>query len=203
VESTSIGDVRSPAPATTSILKNLPPDFYPTAHKHLDACFAEAMQVLEDDRIIDPIPEGLDELERVARLSKVIMRWASGWGGVAYWPISLDHSFTYAQQEGRQDQWQEQLLNHASMGRRLLAQLYTMGGCLPKEPYKVRELWRIQVGLVEMLVMGITIINTRCSVLPHYWKVKLLPPVPYSDDSAGERSDEHDTIEDDEDEDMY
>jgi hypothetical protein len=52
-----------------------------------------------------------------------------------------------------------------------------MGGYLPKERYKVRELWQLQVELVEMLVMGITIINTRCSVLPHYWKVELL----YSD----------------------
>ncbi|KAF8232952.1 hypothetical protein L208DRAFT_1210806, partial [Tricholoma matsutake] len=86
-------------------------------------------------------------------------------GGIAYWVISLDHSFACAKEEGCQDQWQEQLLRHASMGQRLLAQLYDMGEHLPKEPYKVRELWRLQVQLAEVLVMGITIINTRCSVL--------------------------------------
>jgi len=75
----------------------------------------------------------------VACLSRVILWWASGWGGVSYWLISLDRSFIHAKEEGRQDQWQEQLLSHASMGQRLLAQLYVMGRRLPKEPYKVRE----------------------------------------------------------------
>ena len=148
------------------------------------------MQVIQDDRIIEPIPEGTEELDRVGQLSKVIMRWASGWGGVAYWSISLDESFTRAFEEGRQDQWQEQLLDHASKGRRLLSQLYSMGGQLPREPYKVRELCRLQVELVEILVMGITIINTRCSVFPHYWKVKWLPPPPYSDGSNNNSSDD-------------
>ena len=58
-----------------------------------------------------------------------------------------------------------------------------MGGRLPKEPYKVRELWRIQVELVEILVMGIMIINTWCSVLSHLWQVRWLPPAAYSDES--------------------
>ena len=144
------------------------------------------MQVIQDDRIIDPIPKDLTEIERVGRLGRTVMRWASGWGGVAYWPVTLDDSYTRAHSEGRQDKWQEDLLHHAAIGRRLLAQLYSMGGRLPRERYKTRELWRCQVELVEMLVMGITIINTRCSVLPHYWHVKLMPPVPYSDESASD-----------------
>ena len=65
-----------------------------------------------------------------------------------------------------------------------------MGGQLLREPYKVRELWRLQVELVEILVMGITIINTCCSIFPHYWKVKWLPPAPYSDSSNNNSSDD-------------
>jgi hypothetical protein len=42
-------------------------------------------------------------------------------GGVAYWLISLDHSFMHAHKEGQQDKWQEQLLEHTSMGWCLLA----------------------------------------------------------------------------------
>ena len=91
-------------------------DFSLHGHKHLEACFGEAMQVIQDDRIIDPVPEGMEEINRVGQLSKVIMKWASGWGGVAYWPISLDDSFTRALEEGRQDRWQEELLSHASTG---------------------------------------------------------------------------------------
>ena len=67
------GDSLAPTPSTSTIslqelpedpvLKNLPPNFHPTAHKNLDACFGEAMQVLQDDRIIDPIPNGLEEVD--------------------------------------------------------------------------------------------------------------------------------------------
>jgi hypothetical protein len=60
-----------------------------------------------------------------------------------------------------------------------------MGGRLPKEPDEVRELWKLQLGLVEILVMGITIINLRCAVLPHGWEERNLPPLAYSDDSDG------------------
>jgi hypothetical protein len=89
------GDGGSPAltPATSIMtlqvpdnpvqLKDLTPDFHLTAHKNLDTCFSEAMQVLQDDRIIDLIPKGLEELDRVAHLSRIIMCWASGWGGVS------------------------------------------------------------------------------------------------------------------------
>ena len=44
------------------------------SHKHLEACFSEAMQVIQDDHIIDPVPEGTEEIDRVGQLSKVIMK---------------------------------------------------------------------------------------------------------------------------------
>jgi len=163
--------------------KNLPPDFFTSAQVNLEACFGEAMQVVWDDRIIDPIPDQLKEIDRIECLRKAVLRWASGWDGVAYWPITLDHSLAIVANEGRQDKWQEQLQGHASMGRCLLAQLYSMGGQLPKDPDNVREIWQQQVELVEILVMGITILNIRCTVLPHGWKEGELPPVAYSDDS--------------------
>lgn len=166
-------------------LANVPYDFYESALIHLGKVHGEAMQVLWDDRIIDPIPKGLTELERLERLSQTIMRWASGWGGVAYWPETLDLAYARACKEGQQGQWQEDLVNHASVGRRLLVQLHSMGGRLPKERYKTRELWRSQVSLVEMLVMGITTINIRCSVFPHHHIPELFPLVPYSDDESG------------------
>ena len=61
-----------------------------------------------------------------------------------------------------------------------------MGGHLPKERHKVRELWRQQVGLMEILVMGITAINIRCSILPHHWNAKKLPSPAYSSESDAE-----------------
>jgi hypothetical protein len=46
-----------------SCLEEPPPDFHPTAYKNLDACFGEAIQVLHDDQIMDPILEGLEKLD--------------------------------------------------------------------------------------------------------------------------------------------
>jgi hypothetical protein len=127
-------DVAPPVTAhQPSTQRTLPHDFYSSMQVNQDACFREAMQVIEDDRIIDPIPKGTEEIDRIDHLSWEIMRWASGWDGVAYWPVTLDYSFTSVVEEGREEQWWEQLLGHASKGQCLLAQLYSMGGHLPKE----------------------------------------------------------------------
>ena len=66
------------------VLKNLPSDFFSGGQENLDACFGKAMQVIQDNQIIEPIPAGTEELDRVQQLSKVIMQWASGWGGITY-----------------------------------------------------------------------------------------------------------------------
>lgn len=188
-------DVAPPVTAhQLSTQRTLSRDFYSSMQVNQDTCFGEAMQVIEDDRIIDPIPQGTEEIDRIDRLSQEIMRWASGWDGVAYWPVTLDYLFTSAVEEGQEKQWWEQLLGHASKGWRLLAQLYSMGGSLLKEQYKVRELWRLQVGLIEILVMGIMTINIRCSILPHHWNVKKLPLAACSSESDAESSDGNSVI---------
>jgi hypothetical protein len=124
------------------------------------------------------------------------MKWATGWGGVAVWHITLNRSYTQAFEEGRVDQWQEQMLGHASIGRRLLSQYTNLGGELPKEPYKIKELWRISIEMMEMLVAGITLINSRCSVLPHGWQVELMPPPAWSDECKSESSNLGDAADD-------
>jgi len=75
----------------------------------------------------------MEEIDQIDWLSQEVMRWVSGWNGVAYWPVTLDYSFTSAVDEGQEEQWQEQLQHHAFKGQHLLAQLYSMGGHLPKE----------------------------------------------------------------------
>jgi hypothetical protein len=170
----------------SSTQRILPHDFYSSAQVNQGACFREAIQVIQDDRIIDPIPKGTEEIDRIDQLSREVMRWAWGWNGVAYWPVTLDYSFASAVDKGREEQWQEQLQRHASKGQHLLAQLYSMGGHLPKERHMVRELWRQQVGLMEILVMGITTINICCSIVPHHWNAKKIPPPAYSSESDAE-----------------
>ena len=57
--------------------------------------------------------------------------------------------------------------------------------------------------LVEILVMGITIINTQCSVLPHLWQVRWLPPAAYSDESDSESSDNNEPEDADDEDSEY
>jgi hypothetical protein len=94
----------------------LPLDFYSSAWVNQGACFGDAMQVIQDDRIIDPIPEGTELVDQIDQLDQEVMGWVSGWDGVAYWPVSLNHSFASAVEEGREEQWQDQLRGHASKG---------------------------------------------------------------------------------------
>jgi len=41
----------------------LPSDFYSASQKNKAACYGEVMQVIQDDQIIDPIPEGMQEID--------------------------------------------------------------------------------------------------------------------------------------------
>jgi len=84
----------------SSTQRILPRDFYSSAQVNQGACFGEAMQVIQDDRIIDPIPKGTEEIDQIDQLSREVVRWASGWNGVAYWPVTLDYLFASAVEEG-------------------------------------------------------------------------------------------------------
>jgi len=42
------------------------------------------------------------------------------------------------------------------------------------------------MGLMEILVMGIMTINICCSILPHHWNAKKIPPPAYSSESDAE-----------------
>ena len=83
----------------SSIRRILPHDFYSSAQVNQGACFREAIQVIQDDRIIDPIPKGTQEIDWINQLSRKVVGWASGWDGVAHWPVTLDYSFAGAVEE--------------------------------------------------------------------------------------------------------
>jgi hypothetical protein len=183
-----------PIPHPTTLTH--PIDFFKTRQIHECKAHGQAMQMLQDSRFIDAIPPGTQAIERAHKLSEAVMKWATGWGGVAVWHITLNRSYTEAFEEGRVNQWQEQMLGHAAMGRRLLSQYTNLSGELPSEPYKIKELWRISIEMMEMLVTGITLINSHCLVLPHGWQVKLMPLPAWSDDCESESSNLGDAADD-------
>lgn len=106
-------------------------------------------------------------LERLKILREKVIYWTSGWGGLLVWPETLNLSLTDAVNGGETKRWAKEVLRHAVSGRRLLVNLQEIEGCLPEEEWMVRELWRVSFELVQMLVKGITIMESRISLMPH------------------------------------
>jgi hypothetical protein len=94
---------------------------------------------------------------------------------VAYWPILLDESYTAACEEDRAAEWFKEVLEHVLHGCGLLIELRSMVRQLPAALFKlheVKELLRTMVEMVEMVTMGVTILNMHCLILPHnQWRV--------------------------------
>jgi hypothetical protein len=101
------------------------------------------MQVLQDPQVSKHTPEGLSEIEKVKHLRNEVLRWSCGWGGVAYWLVLLDESYTTACEEDCAAEWFKELLEHVSHGHGLLIALRSMVGQLPAalfQPHEVKEL---------------------------------------------------------------
>lgn len=114
------------------------------------------------------------ELNLLKEYRAEIVEWARGWGGVTLWDVALERSFNNAVEESRVELWREQLADHAMLGRKLLGMLHQMNGRLPRESWKIRELWRLRIELVEILVKGLTILELKTSILPSSCAVKYI-----------------------------
>ena len=163
-----------------------PADFFTTKRYNRDACFGEALNILQDGCKILCHWKGETLLEKVERLQNDALTWCSGWGGVAYWHISLHVTYTATCEEDRCDEWEKELLEHAAYGRCLLFQLTSVVEPLvegPRESHKVKELLRILMEMMQMVAMGLTVLNMRCSILPNnLWGADCL----YHDACSGE-----------------
>jgi hypothetical protein len=102
-------------------------------------------------------------------LNDEALYWCARWGGVAYWHVSLHESYTGAFKEQRTDEWEEELWEHAANGRRILYRLMRMVERMadrPHEAHKLKVEMRILMDMMQMVTMGITVLNMRCSILP-------------------------------------
>ena len=160
--------------------RNRPPDFWRSCSWFPFSVEANNLEALLDFATFRPLTMTdtgyFSELQQLERLENHIHKWASGWGGVAHWHLVMEQSFSVAVEEHREEDWVEQLLEHAVVGRRLLGTLHHVNDRLPSEPWKVREIWRRQVVLVEMLVRGITTIEIQVSILPTLCLARYSPP---------------------------
>jgi hypothetical protein len=114
------------SPNKHNLTPSLPCDFLRTSRLNAKACYGESMQVLQDPQVSKRTPEELSEIERVEHLRNEVLRWSCGWGGVAYWLISLDESYTAACEEDRTAEWFKEVLEHASHRHALFIELRSM-----------------------------------------------------------------------------
>lgn len=155
-----------------------PRDFFALAPLFDEKMFNEAVNSLSiaEDRRIQL--DRFDELELMLGYRANIVKWAKGWGGVTLWDIGLNESFNAAVEEDRVELWREQVSNHMNLGRKLLGRLHEMEGRLPKAAWMIRDLWRLKIELVEILVKGITILEIKTSILPSAYTMR------YTDEQA-------------------
>ncbi|KAG6914737.1 hypothetical protein DXG01_015687 [Tephrocybe rancida] len=113
-----------------------------------------------------PMIDTYNELEDLEDIRRDVAGWSRQYGGVAHWSATMDESLQWAVQERSVNKAVAYLTAHADKGRAFLRELHDFNGRLPAEKWKIRELWRIKVELVEALVKGITIIELKASILP-------------------------------------
>ena len=182
--------------AISSKKSKFPTDFFSTRAHNRSALYGETLNVLQED---DEMPHYWKEgtlLEKVEQLKEDALMWCCGWGGVAYWHISLHESYSAACELDRPDKWEEELLRHAANGRLLLFQLTSMAELIADGPcmsHRLKEMLHILIEVMQMITMGLTVLNMRCSILPNnVWAVQRLYRV---SSREGSWSSEEDIVE--------
>ncbi|KAF9458060.1 hypothetical protein BDZ94DRAFT_1271693 [Collybia nuda] len=91
--------------------------------------------------------------------------WSRAFGGLEQWPSQLNCTYHAAVESNNVEGWLSDVWGHAAEGRKILNQLRNMEGQLPYEMWKIREMWRLEVELVELVVCGILCLELRSSLV--------------------------------------
>jgi len=120
---------------------------------------------LEDDSDDE---EEWEEWDRMQELNRIVRQWSSIWGGLLCWPLHLEDQFREVYDRGDDEimEWSIGVWEHADLCRLLLEEVELWTGRLPvHEPRAIKILWKECVGMHYLLVQGITLLETRVSVL--------------------------------------
>jgi len=119
-----------------------------------------------------------EEWDRMNELFRIVRTWSSIWGGWLCWTMALEDMFrqVYAQGDNAIMDWSMGVWEHADAGRLLLEEVERWTGRLPvQDPRAMKIFWNSFQSMHYILIQGITIIETRVSVLnPGYFSVR--PP---------------------------
>ncbi|KAJ3561053.1 hypothetical protein NP233_g10433 [Leucocoprinus birnbaumii] len=115
--------------------------------------------------------EEFEELGRFRVIEQQAVEWMSKWNGVACWAEWLEMSYNEAMKCYGFDEWFEEVWDHADKGRRLETRLFELHGTLPKEHYKVKELYRRATELVHLLAKAIALLEIQVALIPHKFSI--------------------------------
>ncbi|KAJ3556943.1 hypothetical protein NP233_g11863 [Leucocoprinus birnbaumii] len=116
--------------------------------------------------------EDFEELRRFRAIEVQVVEWLSKWGGIAHWPEWLEMSYNEAVKYYGVEDWFEQVWDQADKGRRLETRLFEMYGSLPKEHYKVKELYRRSTELLHLLAKATALIEIRVPLIPDKYAIQ-------------------------------
>jgi hypothetical protein len=91
--------------------------------------------------------------------------WTGRWGGLVNWSHALQVGYTDAKESRKVDEWVQDVLMHAERGRLILRVLEGMTGWLPKQMWKIREIWRKVFELLGIVYRGLACIETRVDII--------------------------------------
>jgi hypothetical protein len=142
--------------------------------------FALALNASTDDTGRDNLSEAASDLDNrineeqdsfdfnyVAQTQDEAQYWAGKWGGSANWPYALEVGYAAAKEIGELEvnEWVRNVLVHAERGRYLIQTLEGMKGWLPKEMWKIREIWRRVLESLGVLHRGVACIEVRVDII--------------------------------------
>jgi hypothetical protein len=140
--------------------------------------FPRQLEQKSADSGSDEEEDDFEEWERMQELNRIVRQWTSIWGGVLCWPMSLEEMFRDVCPRGDEAMmdWSIQIWEHADVGHLLLEEVECWTGRLPVQDARAMKIfWKEFQGMHYLLVQGITIIETRVSVLnPGFFSVR--PP---------------------------
>jgi hypothetical protein len=111
------------------------------------------------------VDNGISEYDYFTEVRKSVMMWAGRWGGHTNWRHALDEGYVEAMKSGQVSAWVYEVSAHANQGRRHLSMMQNIDCVLPKEMWKIRELWRQKAELLEIVLRGINSIELRVDIV--------------------------------------
>lgn len=119
----------------------------------------------DDDRNGPDQANHFDQMVFFTSAQQEVAKWTARWGGLENWPDELGVLFSQAEESETVAEWTREVWQYTERGRTLREFLRTLRGDLPREMWKIRELWHQHVELVRAVERGLACLEMRCNII--------------------------------------